>query len=201
MSEDDSNKMTSEEIFLQYCMAKPKKAMEFMEDYILYLLKIENPFESEKYTKLQNFILDFMVGADIFFDIFLKFYSKGKKLNYNKDEFISLFKEEFNEIDSSVIDFSYNFFIANLNNLQFLRSKKYFEFYKDEICNFKTNLQLNLGHSSIANEEPDFNVLLKIVKNKGKIESKNEKNILEINDKELDALINKLKDIYGQIKS
>ena len=178
MSEDDSNKMTSEEIFLQYCMAKPKKAMEFMEDYILYLLKIENPFESEKYTKLQNFILDFMVGADIFFDIFLKFYSKGKKLNYNKDEFISLFKEEFNEIDSSVIDFSYNFFIANLNNLQ-----------------------LNLGHSSIANEEPDFNVLLKIVKNKGKIESKNEKNILEINDKELDALINKLKDIYGQIKS
>ena len=60
---------------------------------------------------------------------------------------------------------------------------------------------MNLGHSSIANEEPDFNVLLKIVKNKGKIESKNEKNILEINDKELDALINKLKDIYGQIKS
>ena len=65
------------------------------------------------------------------------------------------------------------------------------------MCNYKTNLQMNLGHSSIANEEPDFNVLLKIIKNKGKTEN----NILEINDKELDALINKLKDIYGQIKS
>ena len=30
-----------EEIFMQYCMAKPKKALEFMDDYILYLLKIE----------------------------------------------------------------------------------------------------------------------------------------------------------------
>ena len=197
MSEQDSIKMTSEEIFLQYCMAKPEKAMEFMEDYILYLLKIENPFESEKYSKIQNFILDFMVGADMLFDLFLKFYSKGKKFKYNKDTFISLFKEELNEIDSSIIDFSYNFFIANLNNFQFLKSKKSFEFYENEMCNYKTNLQMNLGHSSIANEEPDFNVLLKIIKNKGKTEN----NILEINDKELDALINKLKDIYGQIKS
>ena len=197
MSEQDSIKMTSEEIFLQYCMAKPKKAMEFMEDYILYLLKIENPFESEKYSKIQNFILDFMVGADMLFDLFLKFYSKGKKFKYNKDAFISLFKEELNEKDSSIIDFSYNFFIANLNNFQFLKSKKSFEFYENEMCNYKTNLQMNLGHSSIANEEPDFNVLLKIIKNKGKTEN----NILEINDKELDALINKLKDIYGQIKS
>ena len=197
MSEQDSIKMTSEEIFLQYCVAKPKKAMEFMEDYILYLLKIENPFESEKYSKIQNFILDFMVGADMLFDLFLKFYSKGKKFKYNKDAFISLFKEELNEKDSSIIDFSYNFFIANLNNFQFLKSKKSFEFYENEMCNYKTNLQMNLGHSSIANEEPDFNVLLKIIKNKGKTEN----NILEINDKELDGLINKLKDIYGQIKS
>ena len=67
----------------------------------------------------------------------------------------------------------------------------------NEIINYKTNLQMNFGHSSIANEEPDFNVLLKIVKNKGKSQD----NILEINDKELDGLINKLKDIYGQIKS
>ena len=197
MSEQDSIKMTSEEIFLQYCVAKPKKAMEFMEDYILYLLKIENPFESEKYSKIQNFILDFMVGADMLFDLFLKFYSKGKKFKYNKDAFISLFKEELNEKDSSIIDFSYNFFIANLNNFQFLKITKSFEFYENEMCNYKTNLQMNLGHSSIANEEPDFNVLLKIIKNKGKTEN----NILEINDKELDALINKLKDIYGQIKS
>ena len=196
MAEQDPDKMASEEIFIQYCMAKPKKAMEFMEDYILYLLKIENPFETEKYTKLQNFILDFMVGADMLLDIFLKFYSKGKKAKYSKDEFISLFKEE---LDNSIIDFAYNFFIANLNNLQFLRSKKSSEFFGEEMINYKTNLQINFGHSSIANEEPDFNVLLKIIKNKGK--KQNEENILEINDKELDSLINKLKDIYGQIKS
>ena len=67
--------------------------------------------------------------------------------------------------------------------------------------NFKTNLQMNFGHSSIANEEPDFNVLLKIMKNNCKSKNKSEENILEINDKELDGIINKLKDIYEQIKS
>ena len=196
MAEQDPDKMTSEEIFMQYCMAKPKKALEFMDDYILYLLKIENPFETEKYSKLHNFLLDFMVGADKFLDIFLKFYTKGKNSKYTKEEFISLYKDD---LDESIIDFAYNFFIANLNNLQFLRSKTSSEFLEEEMTNYKTNLQMNFGHSSIANEEPDFNVLLKIMKNKGN--NKSEENILEINDKELDGLINKLKDIYGQIKS
>ena len=198
MAEADPDKMTSEDIFFQYCMAKPKKAMEFMDDYILYLLKIENPFETEKYAKLRDFVLDFMVGADVLLDIFLKFYSYGKQSKYDKNDFINLFQ---NDIDSSILDFAYNFFIANLNNLQFLRSKKSFDFYDEEMKNFKTNLQMNFGHSSIANEEPDFNVLLKIVKNKDKNKNKSEENILEINDKELDGLIIKLKDIYSQIKS
>ena len=121
MAEQDPDKMTSEEIFFQYCQAKPKKAAEFMDDYILYLLKIENPFETEKYAKLVDFILDFMVGADSLLDILLKFYSYGKKSKYSKDEFITLFKDD---LDSSLVDFTYNFFIANLNNLQFLTSKK-----------------------------------------------------------------------------
>ena len=198
MAEQDPDKMTSEDIFFQYCMAKPKKAMEFMDDYILYLLKIENPFETEKYSKLRDFVLDFMVGADVLLDIFLKFYSYGKQSKYDKNVFINLFQ---NDLDSSILDFAYNFFIANLNNLQFLRSKKSFDFYDEEMKNFKTNLQMNFGHSSIANEEPDFNVLLKIVKNKDKDKNKSEENILEINDKELDGLIIKLKDIYSQIKS
>jgi hypothetical protein len=195
MSEQDPDKMTSEEIFFQYCIAKPKKAMEFLDDYIIYLLKIENPFETEKYLKLQNFILDFMVGGDYLFDIFLKFFSCGKKNNYSKDEFNNLYK---NEIDTQMIDFCYNFFISNLNNIQFLRSKKLNEVNEEEMKNYKTNLQMNFGHSSIANEEPDFNVLLKVNKNKN---NSKEGNILEIGDKELDSLINKLKDIYGQIKS
>ena len=195
MSEQDPDKMTSEEIFFQYCIAKPKKAMEFLDDYIIYLLKIENPFETEKYLKLQNFILDFMVGGDYLFDIFLKFFSCGKKNNYSKDVFNNLYK---NEIDTQMIDFCYNFFISNLNNIQFLRSKKLNEVNEEEMKNYKTNLQMNFGHSSIANEEPDFNVLLKVNKNKN---NSKEGNILEIGDKELDSLINKLKDIYGQIKS
>ena len=195
MAEKDQDKMTSEEIFFQYCIAKPKKAMEFLDDYIIYLLKIENPFETEKYLKLQNFILDFMVGGDYLFDIFLKFFSCGKKNNYSKDEFNNLYK---NEIDTQMIDFCYNFFISNLNNIQFLRSKKLNEVNEEEMKNYKTNLQMNFGHSSIANEEPDFNVLLKVNKNKN---NSKEGNILEIGDKELDSLINKLKDIYGQIKS
>ena len=195
MSEQDPDKMTSEEIFFQYCIAKPKKAMEFLDDYIIYLLKIENPFETEKYLKLQNFILDFMVGGDYLFDIFLKFFSCGKKNNYSKDEFNNLYK---NEIDTQMIDFCYNFFISNLNNIQFLRSKKLNEVNEEEMKNYKTNLQMNFGHSSIANEETDFNVLLKVNKNKN---NSKEGNILEIGDKELDSLINKLKDIYGQIKS
>ena len=198
MAEQDPDKIPSEEIFFQYCMAKPKKALEFMDDYILYLLKIENAFETEKYAKLKDFILDFMVGADALLEIFLKFYSYGKQSKYNKDEFVNLFQ---NELDESIVDFAYNFFIANLNNLQFLRSKKSFDFYDEEMKSFKTNLQMNFGHSSIANEEPDFNVLLKIVKNKDSCKNKTEDNILEINDKDLDGLIIKLKDIYGQIKS
>jgi len=119
-----------------------------------------------------------MVGADALLDIFLKFYSCGKKSKYSKDDFTNLFKED---LDSSIIDFAYNFFIANLNNLQLLKSKRDSEFYEEEMKNFKTNLQMNFGHSSIANEEPDFNVLLKIMKNNCKSKNKSEENILEIN--------------------
>ena len=98
------------------------------------------------------------------------------------------------------MEFAYSFFISNLNNIQFLRSKNSSSVYDEEMKNYKTNLQMNFCHSSISNEEPDFNVLLKINKNNTCCNEKN-KNIFEINDKDLDGLINKLKDIYGQIKS
>ena len=197
----DPDKMTSEEIFYQYCMAKPQKAMEFMNDYILYLLNVSNPFEDEKYKKLQTFILDFMVGSDILIDFFLKYFSVGKKSKYSKESFPPFFKSELNNSDPKLMEFAYSFFISNLNNIQFLRSKNSSSVYDEEMKNYKTNLQMNFCHSSISNEEPDFNVLLKIVKNKDKNKNKCEENILEINDKELDGLITKLKDIYGQIKS
>ena len=199
MSNQDPDKMTSEEIYYQYCMAKPKKAMEFLNDYILYQLNISNPFEDEKYKKHQDYILDFMVGGDTLIDFFLKYFSYGKKSNYSQQSFSALFKSELNNTDPKLMEFAYNFFISNLNNIQFLRSKNNFSTYDEEVKNYKANLQMNFCHSSISNEEPDFNVLLKINKNKNCI-NKN-KNIFEISDKDLDGLINKLKDIYGQIKS
>ena len=200
MASQDPDKMTSEEIFYQYCMAKPKKAMEFLSDYILYLLNISNPFEDDKYKKLQAYILDFMVGGDTLIDFFLKFFSFGKKSNYNQQNFATLFKNELNNSDVKLMEFAYNFFISNLNNIQFLRSKKSSSVYDEEMKNYKANLQMNFCHSSISNEQPDFNVLLKINKNNSTSNDKN-KNIFEISDKDLDGLINKLKDIYGQIKS
>ena len=200
MAEQDPDKMTSEDIFYQYCIAKPKKAMEFLNDYILYQLNISIPFEEEKYKKLQVYILDFMVGADALIDFFLKFYSFGKKSNYNQENFVTLFKIELNNSDVKLMEFAYNFFLSNLNNIQFLRSKKNSSIYDEEMKNYKSNLQMNFCHSSISNEEPDFNVLLKINKNKNYEKDKNN-NIFEISDKDLDSLINKLKDIYGQIKN
>ena len=199
MSNQDPDKMTSEEIYYQYCIAKPKKAMEFLNDYILYQLNISNPFEDEKYKKLQDYLLDFMVGGDALIDFFLKYFSYGKKSNYSQQSFGALFKNELNSTDQKLMEFAYNFFISNLNNIQFLRSKNSFSIYDEEVKNYKANLQMNFCHSSISNEEPDFNVLLKINKNKN-CKDKN-KNIFEISDKDLDGLINKLKDIYGQIKS
>ena len=191
--------MSSEEIFYQYCMAKPKKAMEFLNDYILYKLDISNPFEEEKYKKNQVFILDFMVGGDVLIDFFLKFFSFGKKSNYSQQDFAALFKNELNNSEVKLMEFAYNFFISNLNNIQILRTKKSSSVYDEEMKNYKANLQMNFCHSSISNEEPDFNVLLKINKNKSC--SKDIKNIFEISDKDLDSLINKLKDIYGQLKN
>lgn len=39
--------LTSEDIFLQYCQAKPDKATEFINDYILYCLdKIEEVIQN-----------------------------------------------------------------------------------------------------------------------------------------------------------
>ena len=197
----DPDKMTSEEIFYQYCIAKPKKAMEFMSDYLVYLLDVSNPFDNEKYKKLQIYILDFMVGSDILIDFFLKYFSLGKKTNYSKENFVTCFKNELGNLDNGLIEFAFNFFIGNLSNIQFYRNKKSSCFNDEEMKNYKTNLQMNFCHSSLSNAEPDFNVLLKINKNSnGNKPDIKGNNIFEISDKEIDSLINKLKDIYGEIK-
>ena len=55
-------------LFLIIC--KTKKSNGFLNDYILYQLNISNHFEEEKYQKLKDYILDFMVGGDAFIDFF-----------------------------------------------------------------------------------------------------------------------------------
>ena len=65
-------------MILLLIICKAKKSNEFLNDYILYQLNISNPFEEEKYQKLKDYILDFMVGGDAFIDFFLKFFSFGK---------------------------------------------------------------------------------------------------------------------------
>lgn len=197
----DPSKMSSEEIFFQFCQVKPKNTLEFLSDYILYLLNLALPFDDEKYQKLQPYLLDFMAAGDTLFDFYLKFYSQGKLTNYSKESYISAIRNELGVTDETVIEFTYSFFIGNLNNIQFLRNKKNGKFFEDEVKNYKINLQMNLCHSSISNTEPDFNVLLKLKKNNNQKENKNNENIFEINDKDLDTLINKLKDIYSDIKS
>ena len=79
-----------------------------------------------------------------------------------------------------------------------LKSKKLSDFNNDELKMYKTNIQINFTPFSLSNNENNFKVLMQLNK-------KNEKcsndELFEIDEKDLDNVILKLKDIYGQIKS
>ena len=77
----EEEKMTSEDIFYQFCQAKKNNASDFMNDYILYQLNIGNPFDDEKYQNYIQYILDFMVASDSIFNFYLKY------LTYLKEYF------------------------------------------------------------------------------------------------------------------
>ena len=85
---------TSEDIFLQYCQAKPIKATEFINDYILYCLDISNAFESDTYANVRQYIFDFMVGCDKYLNFFMFYLSQGQE-RFTKENFTDLIEKEF----------------------------------------------------------------------------------------------------------
>ena len=200
MSNEDVEKMSSEDIFYEFCIAKPKKAGEFFKDYILYLLEVKNNFEEEKYKKLQSFLFDFMVGADKILSFNLKYLQENKE-NFSKEKYAEKLGRFLEKNDSVLMDFCFGVFISNLNSFSMLKSKETNDFYSNELKNYKINIQTDLGNSSINYTVNEYKVLLKLNNNKRQYKNTFDyDNLYEISEKDLDSLINKLNDIYALIK-
>ena len=185
---------TSEDIFLQYCQAKPIKATEFINDYILYCLDISNAFESDTYANVRQYIFDFMVGCDKYLNFFMFYLSQGQE-RFTKENFTELIEKEFQLSNPQLDEFFYGIVLSNLDKLLMLKNKRASEFDSNEMKNYRVNIQMDFGHSSISNIDNEFKLLLKFTK------QNDSKDIFEVKEEEIDPLINKLKDIYCQIKS
>ena len=193
----EEKKLTSEDIFYQFCEAKQNNASDFMNDYILYQLNISNPFDDEKYNNFIQYILDFMVASDPIFDFYLNYLSYPREY-FSKEHFFKNIENEFKFNNENLSYFFYSVFLSNINNLIMLKSKKISEFDNNELKMYKTNIQMDFSSSFINENENNFKVLMKL----NKVDDKNNKNnLFEIDEKDLDNIILKLKDIYGQIKS
>ena len=185
---------TSEDIFLQYCQAKPIKATEFINDYILYCLDISNALESDTYANVRQYIFDFMVGCDKYLNFFMFYLSQGQE-RFTKENFTDLIEKEFQLSNPQLDEFFYGIVLSNLDKLLMLKNKRASEFDSNEMKNYRVNIQMDFGHSSISNIDNEFKLLLKFTK------QNDSKDIFEVKEEEIDPLINKLKDIYCQIKS
>ena len=185
---------TSEDIFLQYCQAKPIKATEFINDYILYCLDISNAFENDTYANVRQYIFDFMVGCDKYLNFFMFYLSQGQE-RFTKENFTDLIEKEFQLSNPQLDEFFYGIVLSNLDKLLMLKNKRASEFDSNEMKNYRVNIQMDFGHSSISNIDNEFKLLLKFTK------QNDSKDIFEVKEEEIDPLINKLKDIYCQIKS
>ena len=188
------NQFTSEDIFLQYCQAKPIKATEFINDYILYCLDISNAFESDTYANVRQYIFDFMVGCDKYLNFFMFYLSQGQE-RFTKENFTDLIEKEFQLSNPQLDEFFYGIVLSNLDKLLMLKNKRASEFDSNEMKNYRVNIQMDFGHSSISNIDNEFKLLLKFTK------QNDSKDIFEVKEEEIDPLISKLKDIYCQIKS
>ena len=180
---------TSEDIFLQYCQAKPIKATEFINDYILYCLDISNAFESDTYANVRQYIFDFMVGCDKYLNFFMFYLSQGQE-RFTKENFTDLIEKEFQLSNPQLDEFFYGIVLSNLDKLLMLKNKRASEFDSNEMKNYRVNIQMDFGHSSISNIDNEFKLLLKFTK------QNDSKDIFEVKEEEIDPLINKLKDIY-----
>lgn len=70
-----------------------------------------------------------------------------------------------------------------------LKNKKISQFEINELSDYKLNLQVTFSHQNMSNLENDTKVLMQV-----------NKSILEIDEKKLDDIIIKLKEIYNKIK-
>ena len=80
----EEKKLTSEDIFYQFCEAKQNNASDFMNDYILYQLNIGNPFDDEKYQNYIQYILDFMVASDSIFNFYFKIFNISERILFKR---------------------------------------------------------------------------------------------------------------------
>lgn len=67
------------------------------------------------------------------------------------------------------------------------------------MLDYKLNLQLTFAHQNIGVLDHDAKVLLKFIKNNSS-EKIEKNNIFEIEEKDLDNIIVKLKEVYSKIK-
>lgn len=114
--------LTSEDIFLQYCQAKPDKSTEFINDYILYCLDISNPFDSDAYSSVRQYIFDLMVAFDKYMSFFIYYLSLHEE-SYTKKTFTQMINSEFQLNNETLSDFFYGIMLSNLDKILMLRNK------------------------------------------------------------------------------
>ncbi len=71
-----------------------------------------------------------------------------------------------------------------------LKSKKVALFNVNDLKNYKINLQQTYSHQNMSNLDNDLKLLLQI----------NCKKVFEVDEKKLDEMIIKLKEVYNKIK-
>ena len=134
-----------------------------------------------------------MVACDKILNFYI-YYLSLPQTSYTREIFSQEIERELTLENQDLCDYFYGVFLSNLDKISMLKNKQTAEYDGNEMKNYYLNLQMDLGHSNISNLDNEFKVLLKIEK------ENNNKEIFEIDEKDLDPFINKLKDIYCQIK-
>jgi len=108
--------------------------------------------------------------------------------NYFNSEFsqINTYSDEFD----GFIEFIHNFTLVNFEKLDLLKIRKISKLNKNELTDYKINLQTTFSHENFCFIENDTKLLLQI----------NNCRIYEVDEKNLDDTITKLKEIYNKIK-
>ena len=123
------------------------------------------------------------------------FYLSQGQEQFTKEIFSECIEKEFQLGNPQLDEFFYGILLSNLDKLLMLKNKRSSEIEDNEMKKYKINIQMDLGHSSISHIDNEFKLLMKFEK------ENNNKEIFEVDSDNIDPLINRLKDIYCQIKS